>query len=113
MAMVQPRVTVGTHMKIMAMPRVLAFQSGDNQFIELDGRNYAICGPDSHGTVHDCELNGYSLKDHKNAAVLFERDGKTYIIDDPALVKQAQEAYCARGANWASSKASWEHSRES
>ncbi len=97
MAMVQPRVTVGAHMKIMTMPRVLAFQSGDNQFIELDGRNYAICGPDSHGTVHDCELNGYSLKDHKNGAVLFERDGKTYIIDDPALVKQAQEAYSRVG----------------
>ncbi len=97
MAMVQPRVTIGRHMKIMGMPHVLAFQSGDNQFIELDGRNYAICGPDSHGTVHDCELNGYSLKDHKNGAVLFERDGKTYIIDDPALVKQAQDAYARVG----------------
>jgi len=59
----------------------------------LDGRNYAICGPGSHGTVHDCELNGYSLKDHQGAAVLFERDGKTYVIDDPALVKQAKDAY--------------------
>ncbi len=97
MAMVQPRVTVRTHMNIRAMPRVLAFQSGDNQFIELNGHNYAICGPDSHGTVHDCSLNGYSLKDHKNGAVLFERDGKTYIIDDPALVKQAQEAYSRVG----------------
>ena len=97
MAMVQPRVSVGTHMKIMTMPRVLAFQSGDNQFIQLDGRSYAICGPDSQGTVHDCELNGYSLKDHKNGAVLFERDGKTYIIDDPALVKQAQDAYARVG----------------
>lgn len=96
-AMIQPRITMDTHMKIKAMPRVLAFQSGDNQFFELDGRNYAICGPDNHGTVHDCELNGYSLKDHKNGAVLFERDGKTYIIDDPALVKQAQDAYARVG----------------
>jgi beta-lactamase regulating signal transducer with metallopeptidase domain len=93
MAMIQPRVGVRTHMKIMTMPRVLAFQSGDNDVFMLEGRNYAICGPGSHGTVHDCELNGYSLKDHNGAAVLFERDGKTYIIDDPALVKQAQDAY--------------------
>jgi beta-lactamase regulating signal transducer with metallopeptidase domain len=93
MAMIQPRVGVRTRMKIMTMPRVLAFQSGDNDVIMLDGRNYAICGPGSHGTVHDCELNGYSLKDHQGGAVLFERDGKTYIIDDPALVKQAQDVY--------------------
>lgn len=93
MAMIQPQVTVGTHLKIMTMPRVLAIQSGDNEVIELDGRNYAICGPDSHGTVHDCSLNGYSLKDHKGGAVLFQREGKTYVIDDPALVKQAHDAY--------------------
>ena len=93
MAMIQPRVGVRTRMKIMTMPRVLAFQSGDNDVITLDGRNYAICGPGSHGTVDDCQLNGYSLKDHQGGAVLFERDGKTYIIDDPALVKQAQDAY--------------------
>jgi beta-lactamase regulating signal transducer with metallopeptidase domain len=93
MAMIQPRVAVGAHMKIMAMPHVLAFQSGDNDMMILNGRNYAICGPGSHGTVHDCELNGYILKDHKGAAVLFERDGKTYVIDDPALVKQAQDAF--------------------
>ena len=43
--------------------------------------------------MHDCELNGYSLKDHQGGAVLFERDGKTFVIDDPALVKQAQDAY--------------------
>ena len=93
MDMIQPRVAVRTRMKVMTMPRVLAFQSGDNDVIMLDGRNYAICGPGSHGTVHDCELNGYSLKDHQGGAVLFERDGKTYVIDDPALVKQAQDAY--------------------
>ncbi len=93
MAMIQPRVKVGTRVKIMTMPHVLAFQSGDNDVMMLEGRNYAICGPGSHGTVHDCELNGYSLKDHQGAAVLFERDGKTYVIDDPALVKQAQDAF--------------------
>ncbi len=97
MAMVQPRVTVDTHLQVMAMPRVLAFESGDNDVMELGDHGYAICGPDNHGTVHDCELNGYSLKDHKNGAVLFERDGKTYIIDDPALVKQAQDAYARVG----------------
>ena len=93
MVMMQPRVTVGTHMKVMAVPHVLAFQSGDHDMMILNDRNYAICGQGSHGTVHDCELNGYSLKDHKGAAVLFERDGKTYVIDDPALVKQAQDAF--------------------
>jgi beta-lactamase regulating signal transducer with metallopeptidase domain len=93
MAMIQPRVGVGAHMKIMAMPHVLTLQSGDNDVIMLNGRNYAICGPGSHGVVHDCALNGYSLKDHQGAAVLFERDGKTYVIDDPALVKQAQDAF--------------------
>ena len=56
-------------------------------------RNYAICGPDTHGAAHDCQLNGYSLKDHKGGAILFESDGKTYVIDDPTLVKQAQDAY--------------------
>ncbi|MCU1245102.1 MAG: hypothetical protein JWN02_1012, partial [Acidobacteria bacterium] len=81
MAMVQPRVTIGTRMKILAMPHVAAIQVGDNDILEIDGHSYAICGPDSHGTVHDCELNGYSLKNHKGPAVLFERDGKSYVID--------------------------------
>jgi beta-lactamase regulating signal transducer with metallopeptidase domain len=92
--LVGPRVTrIGP----MTMVTAGAIHLGDNDMIEFGDHGYAICGPDSHGTVHDCELNGYSLKDHKNGAVLFERDGKTYIIDDPALVKQAQEAYSRVG----------------
>jgi hypothetical protein len=79
------------------MPRVLALQSADNNVIFLNDRNYAICNPDAQGTVHDCGLNGYTLKDHKGAAILFERDGKTYVIDDPALVKEAKDAYARVG----------------
>ena len=97
MAMIGPPVTVDARIKILGMPHIAAIQAiqtdDDDEFIELDGRNYAICGPNNDGADHNCSLNGYNLKDHKSGAVLFERDGKTYIIDDPALVKQAQEAY--------------------
>ncbi|HEX4309428.1 MAG TPA: M56 family metallopeptidase, partial [Acidobacteriaceae bacterium] len=93
MAMIGPPVTVDTHVKILAIPHVAALQTDDEDFIELDGRNYAVCGPNNDGAEHNCSLNGYNLKDRKSGAILFERDGKTYIIDDPALVKQAQEAY--------------------
>ena len=93
MAMIGPPVTVNTRVKILAIPHIATIQTDDDGFIELDGRNYAICGPNNDGADHNCSLNGYSLKDHKSGAILFERDGKTYIIDDPALVKQAQEAY--------------------
>jgi beta-lactamase regulating signal transducer with metallopeptidase domain len=97
MAMIQPPIKVHSHVKIMTMPHVLALQSGDNDVIFLNDRNYAICGPDAQGTVHGCELNGYRLKDHKGGAILFERDDKTYVIDDPALVKEARDAYARVG----------------
>jgi beta-lactamase regulating signal transducer with metallopeptidase domain len=96
MAMIGPPITVDARVKILGMPHIAAIQaiqSDDDDVIELDGRNYAICEPNNGGGDHNCSLNGYNLKDHKSGAVLFERDGKTYIIDDPALVKQAQEAY--------------------
>jgi beta-lactamase regulating signal transducer with metallopeptidase domain len=99
MAMIGPPVTVDTHVNILAVPHVAAIQAiqaiqtDDEDFIELDGRNYAVCGPNNDVADHNCSLNGYNLKDDKSGAILFERDGKTYIIDDPALVKQAQEAY--------------------
>jgi hypothetical protein len=92
MNLVQPPVMVNPHVKILPM-RQLAIQDDDDNVIILDGRNYAICGPEKNGSVHDCSLNGYTLKDHNGGAILFERDGKTYLIDDPALVKQAQDAY--------------------
>lgn len=92
MAMMQPPAVLGSPMKILALPPIAAIQD-DGTVIELDGRNYAICGPESQDAKHNCSLNGYTLKDHKGGAVLFERDGKTYVIDDPAVVKQAQEAY--------------------
>ena len=94
--MVQPAVAVDPHMMILAAPRIV-LQSDDNDVIELGGHNYAICGSGDQGIVHDCSLNGYSLQDHKGGAILFERDGKTYIIDDPALVKEAQDAYARVG----------------
>ena len=96
MAMIGPPVTVDARVKVLAIPHIAAIQAiqtDDDDFIELDGRNYAVCGPNNDGADHNCSLNGYNLKDHKSGAILFERDGKTYIIDDPALVKQAQEAY--------------------
>jgi beta-lactamase regulating signal transducer with metallopeptidase domain len=79
--------------RILSIPQSEIVQADGNDVIELSGRNYAICGPDSHGTVHNCSLNGYDLRDHPAGAILFERDGKTYIVDDPDLVKQAQQAY--------------------
>ncbi len=97
LAMIQPPIKVHSHMKIMTMPHVLALQSGDNDVIFLNDRNYAICNPGAQGAAHDCELNGYRLKDHKGGAILFERDGKTYVIDDPALVKEAHDAYARVG----------------
>jgi beta-lactamase regulating signal transducer with metallopeptidase domain len=88
--MASPLVTPEMGMKVLAIPQADVETYGP---IYFNSRGYAICGPDSHGNVHDCSINGYSLKDHKGGAILFERDGKIYVIDDPALVKQAQDAY--------------------
>jgi hypothetical protein len=93
LATVRPLVMPNIRMKVLAMPQG---NIDSDSVIELDGRTFAVCGPDSHGAMHGCSLNGYSLKDHQkypNGAILFDRDGKTYVINDPALVKQAQEAY--------------------
>lgn len=97
MALIQPPMKIHSHIKVLTMPRVLALQSADGNVVFLNDRNYAICNPDAQGTVHDCSLNGYTLKEHKGGAILFERDGKTYVIDDPAAVKEAHDAYARVG----------------
>jgi bla regulator protein BlaR1 len=72
--------------------------------IEIDSpdgpntRGYAIYGPDGdHTVMHGWFGNSGNLKDdqakHPGGAILFRRDGKTWVIDNPALVKQAQDAY--------------------
>jgi chromosome segregation ATPase len=72
-------------------------QSDDDDVIDLDGRGYSICVPSGQNASAECSLNGHKIKagpgSHPGGAILFERDGKTYMIDDPALVKQAEEAY--------------------
>jgi chromosome segregation ATPase len=46
-----------------------------------------------HGWVSDSDKLRDEQAKHPGGAIFFQRDGKTYVIDDPALVKQAQEAY--------------------
>jgi beta-lactamase regulating signal transducer with metallopeptidase domain len=86
-------VMTGVHTNIDALPQV--------EIVSPDGihsHGYAIYGPEGD---HDVTMNGWSdfdnLKDerakHPGGIILFRRDGKTWIIDNPALVKQAQEAY--------------------
>ena len=63
----------------------------------IGGHGIVICSPSDQKASAQCSLNGHKIKtgpgDHPGGAILFERDGKTYVIDDPALVKQAQQAY--------------------
>lgn len=92
MSMVQPHVMVDPHVRVYAAPRIV-LQADGNDVLELDGRNYTVCGADNNSAVQNCSLNGYTLKDHKGGAILFERDGKIYVIDDPALVKEAHDAF--------------------
>jgi hypothetical protein len=46
-----------------------------------------------HGWSGDSSAFRDERAKHPGGAILFERDGKTYVIDDPALVKQAEQAY--------------------
>ena len=99
LAMGQPVIVMkdGTH--ILAMPQVDVVPPGYDGPIDLHGRGYAIYGPDGDHTVmmHGWSVNGDNWREeqakHPGGAILFERDSKTYVIDDPALVKQAQQAY--------------------
>jgi beta-lactamase regulating signal transducer with metallopeptidase domain len=98
LAMVNPLILSkdGTH--VLAMSQVDVVPPVTDGPIDLHGRGYAIYGPDDHTVMmHGWTSDSDKFRDeqakHPGGAVLFERDGKTWIIDDPALVKQAQEAY--------------------
>ena len=97
LTMVHPIVTADVRTHVLALPQVEVVSPEGP--IDLHGRGYAIYGPDGDHTVM---MNGWfsdsdKLHDeqgkHPGGAILFERNGETYVIDDPALVKQAQEAY--------------------
>jgi hypothetical protein len=87
----------GTH--IVAIPQVDAVPPGTDGPIDLHARGYAIYGPDGdhmvmmHGWFSDNDKFRDEQAKHPGGAILFNRDGKTYVIDDPALVKQALDAY--------------------
>jgi hypothetical protein len=99
LAMTQPLIVMknGTH--ILAMPQVEVVPPGTDGPIDRHGRGYAIYGPDGdhmvmmHGWSGDTDSFRNAKDKHPGGAIVFERDGKTYVIDDPALVKQAQQAY--------------------
>jgi beta-lactamase regulating signal transducer with metallopeptidase domain len=97
LTMVHPIVTADVRTHVLALPQVdVVSPEGP---IDLHGRGYAIYGPDGdhlvmmHGWFSDSDKLRDEQAKHPGGAILFERDGKTYVIDDPALVKQAQEAY--------------------
>ncbi len=94
MATVRPMMIMKDGLHVMAVPQV---DVGGP--IDVHGRGYAIYGPDGDHTVmmHGWSGDSSAFRDerakHPGGAILFERDGKTYVIDDPALVKQAEQAY--------------------
>ena len=91
---VHPIVTSDMHLSMDALPQI--------EIVSPDGarsRGYAIYGPDGDHTVTmhswfgDTDVLHDEHGKHPGGAILFERDGKTWVIDNPALVKQAQQAY--------------------
>ena len=58
---------------------------------------YAIVNMDGNGSsiLHGSNRAAWQALRHNNpgGAIWFERDGKSYFIDDPLLVKQARDAY--------------------
>jgi hypothetical protein len=99
LTMVRPLVMTDMRTKILAMPQVEVVPPDTDGPIELNGRGYAIYGPDGdhmvmmHGWFGDADKFHDEQAKHPGGAILFRRDGKSWIIDDPVLVKQAQEAY--------------------
>jgi hypothetical protein len=93
-ATVRPMMILKDGLHVMAVPQVDV-----NGPIDVHGRRYAIYGPDGdhvvmmHGWSGDSSAFRDERAKHPGGAILFERDGKTYVIDDPALVKQAEQAY--------------------
>jgi beta-lactamase regulating signal transducer with metallopeptidase domain len=97
LTMVHPIVTADVRTHVLALPQVEVVSPEGP--IDFHGRGYAIYGPDGdnmvmmHGWISDSDKLHDEQAKHPGGAILFERDGKTYVIDDPTLVKQAQEAY--------------------
>lgn len=92
LAMVHPLVMTRVRPMLRLVPQVDVVPTDENS------RGYAIYGANGdHTIMHSWDTDDAQLREtrakHPNGAILFERDGKTWIIDDPALVKQAQEAY--------------------
>ncbi|MFL6429743.1 MAG: M56 family metallopeptidase [Acidobacteriaceae bacterium] len=91
---VHPDIASGMQMKVLAMPQLDLVSPGDG-----NSRGYAIYGPDGDHTVMmhswfgDTDVLHDEHAKHPGGAILFERGGKTWVIDDPALVKRAQQAY--------------------
>jgi bla regulator protein BlaR1 len=91
---IHPDIRTDAHTKFLALSQIDEVTSMD-----LDSRGYAIYGPDGDHTVmmHGWFADSDKLHDeqakHPGGAIVFRRDGKTWIIDNPGLVKQAQEAY--------------------
>ena len=85
----------GTH--AFVMPQVSVDGLDFDGPVLIGDHGIVICSPSEKNASGQCSLNGHTIKtgpgDHPGGAILFERDGKTYVIDDPALVKQAQQAY--------------------
>jgi len=85
----------GTH--AFVMPQVSVDGLDFDGPVLIGDHGIVICSPSEKNASGQCSLNGHTIKtgpgDHPGGAILFERDGKTYLIDDPALVKQAQQAY--------------------
>jgi predicted nucleic acid-binding Zn-ribbon protein len=77
----------------------------DIVLIEPDGkqeRGYAVVTPGKDGNriqLHSWSMNrelgetDSILKQHPGGAILFRHEGKTWIIDNPELVKKAKEAF--------------------
>jgi len=91
-------VATNTNVNTDALPQIEISPDG------VRSRGYVIFGPDADHTVMQGSFgdsDNLNLKDeqakHPGGAILFRRDGKTWVIDNPALVKQAQDTYARVG----------------
>ena len=93
---VRPEIIAGAPIKVLAMPpiEIVSAEDSHRQSFAIYGpgggsRSHFVSGDWFHDELHFAE----EAKKHPGGAILFRRDGKTWVIDNPALVKQAQEAY--------------------
>jgi beta-lactamase regulating signal transducer with metallopeptidase domain len=92
-AMMHPPFIMKDGMHVIAMPQVSVEGLDFDGPVSIGGPGVVICSPSEQNATEQCSLNGHKIKTGPGGAILFERDGKTWVIDDPALVKQAQQAY--------------------